>query len=44
MKDLSTEDFVLFEDEKVFNNDSLIKLITGAWHLPKLITGLIISL
>ena len=29
MKDLSTEDFVLFEDEKVFNNDSLIKLITG---------------
>jgi len=29
MKDLSPEDFVLSEDEKVFNNDSLIKLITG---------------
>ena len=29
MKDLSTEDFVLFEDGVVFNNDSLIKLITS---------------
>lgn len=29
MKDLSTEDFVLFEDGMVFNNDSLIKLITS---------------
>ncbi len=29
MKDLSTEDFVLFEDGKVFNNDSLINLISS---------------
>ena len=29
MKDLSTENFVLFEDGKVFNNDSLIKFISG---------------
>lgn len=29
MKDLSTEDFVLFEDGLIFNNDSLIKLITS---------------
>lgn len=28
MKDLSTEDFILFEDGKVFNNDSLIKLMS----------------
>ncbi len=28
MKDLSTEDFVLFEDGMVFNNDSLINLIS----------------
>ena len=29
LKDLSTNDFVLFEDGKVFNNDSLISLISS---------------
>ena len=29
MKDLTTSDFVLFEDGKVFNNDSLIKGISS---------------
>lgn len=28
MKDLTTKDFVLFEDGKIFNNDSLINLIS----------------
>lgn len=29
MKDLTTNDFVLFEDGKVFNNDSLFKMINS---------------
>ena len=29
MKDLTTNDFVLYEDGKIFNNDSLIKVINS---------------
>ena len=29
MKDLTTADFVLYEDGKVFNNDSLINVLNG---------------